>query len=205
MIPRTIHVVWIGDESLRPEKAIGSWREKNPRWNVVLYGNRDLESRKWRHARWMEHYWNKGWLCGAADVMRWQLLEEQGGFAIDADAPCLRPLEDWLFEGPFACWENERIRPGMVNNGFVAAPPNDPLIQGINSSLEEEELSDLPPWRMTGPLRMTAAWKAVGQHWTIWPSHFFMPSHFAGARYTGNSWVFAEQKWGSTVGYEGIE
>lgn len=205
MIPRLIHMVWVGDDSKCPHGIVQGWREKNPRWNVLLWRNEDLKVKAWRHQRWIEHFW--GWeMCGVADAMRWQILEEQGGFAIDADAPCLRPLDDWLFEADaFACWENERIRPGLINNGFVACKPNDPLVQGINQHLEAVEIPEKQrAWQTTGPALLTAAWQAWGRHWTIWPSHLFLPSHFGGERYTGNGPVYADQKWGSTVGYEGL-
>lgn len=201
---RLIHTVWVGDNDKCPEAMIESWREKNPGWHVWVWRNEDLKARVWRNQHWIEHFWQMGELCGVADVMRWEILQELGGFAVDADAPCLRPLEDWLFSvDAFACWENERTRPGLINNGFVYAQFGDPLIAAINDSLADE----VPPqglraWQTTGPVRLTAAWKAYGKHWTIWPSHLFLPKHLTGEEYAGNGPVFASQKWGSTFGYE---
>lgn len=206
-IPDLIHIVWVGDNSKAPEKAIASWREKNPGWQVMVWRNEDLNSRDWKAQKWIAHFGPMGELCGVADVMRWEILEQMGGFAVDADAPCLRPLDDWLFDvTAFACWENERARPGLLNNGFVACAPGDPVVRQINQDLALET----PPWgkrawQTTGPVRLTATWQLLGQAWTVWPSHLFMPSHFSGARFTGNGPVYAAQKWGSTVGYEGIE
>lgn len=206
MIPRHLHVVWVGDDAKCPWGMIETWREKNPNWGMTIWRNRDLETRAWRHRKWIAHFW--GWeFCGVADVMRWQVLEEQGGFAIDADAPCLRTLDSWLFDvDAFACWENERLRPGLINNGFVACKPNDPLVKGINDYLDvTEPPKDMRAWQTTGPALLTGAWQSLGRHWTIWPSHLFLPGHFAGERYTGNGPVYAEQRWGSTVGYEGLD
>ena len=202
MIPRLLHVVWVGDNSKCPEETIETWRAMNPHWRVMVWRNEDLSKGHWVNRRWIEHFWD--WeLCGVADVMRWQILEDMGGFAVDADAPCLRPLEDWIFDvSAFACWENERARPGLLNNGFVACEPGDPLVTAINATLEQWEPPEgLRAWQTTGPTMLTKAWQRAGEHWTIWPSHLFLPRHFSGPRYTGNGPVFAEQKWGSTVGY----
>ncbi|MBV8662591.1 MAG: glycosyltransferase family 2 protein, partial [Hyphomicrobiales bacterium] len=37
-IVRTIHVVWIGDETRRPDNCIDTWRDQNPDWRVVVWG-----------------------------------------------------------------------------------------------------------------------------------------------------------------------
>lgn len=206
MIPRLIHTVWVGDNSRAPEKTIETWRAMNPNWHVMVWRNEDLAKGAWRNRRWIEHWWPLGELCGVADVMRWQILEDMGGFAVDADAPCLRPLDEWIFDvTAFACWENEIARPGLINNGFVACEPGDPLVTAINRDLEDETPPEgLRAWQTTGPVRLTTTWQTHGDAWTIWPSHLFLPRHFSGPAYTGRGPVYAEQKWGSTVGYEGL-
>ena len=51
-------------------------------------------------------------LNGVADIMRYEILFNEGGIALDADSLCLRPLEDWVLEpAAFAAWEHEHIRP----------------------------------------------------------------------------------------------
>ncbi|MFA6134718.1 MAG: glycosyltransferase [Phycisphaerae bacterium] len=206
MIPRLIHTVWVGDNSKAPEKTIETWRAMNPNWHVMVWRNEDLAKGAWRNRHWIEHWWPLGEMCGVADVMRWQILEDMGGFAVDADAPCLRPLDEWIFDvTACACWENEIARPGLINNGFVACEAGDPLVTAINRDLEAEVPPEgLRAWQTTGPVRLTATWQLHGDAWTIWPSHLFLPRHFSGHAYTGRGPVYAEQKWGSTVGYEGL-
>ena len=66
---------------------------------------------------------------GVADMMRWEILDQHGGFAVDADSICIRPLEDWLFEPRiFACWENEIARPGLASalRNLMTRPPPRP-------------------------------------------------------------------------------
>jgi len=43
--------------------------------------------------------------------MRYEILFNEGGIALDADSLCLRPLEDWLLEpAAFAAWRTGRIK-----------------------------------------------------------------------------------------------
>ena len=56
--------------------------------------------------------------------MRYEILFNEGGIALDADSLCLRPLEDWLLEpAAFAAWEHEHIRQGLITVGAMRAEP----------------------------------------------------------------------------------
>jgi len=61
-------------------------------------------------------------LNGVADIMRYEILFNEGGIALDADSLCLRPLEDWVLEpAAFAAWEHEHIRPGLIAAAALVA------------------------------------------------------------------------------------
>ena len=98
-----IHIVWIGDESKRPDDCIDTWRKFH---EVRVWGNDDLKNRSWFNAKHMMEFTRRE-LCGVADMMRYEILYEEGGIAVDADSICERKLEDWMFETPIAAWENE--------------------------------------------------------------------------------------------------
>ena len=101
MVPKLIHIVWVGDQP-EPEE-IKSWHKLNPEYEVQVWGNDSLK-RGWRLAEHMAHYWENQ-KAGVADCMRWEILYEFGGIAMDADSECVRPLEDWLLQPDvFACW-----------------------------------------------------------------------------------------------------
>jgi len=199
-IIRTIHIVWIGDENKRPDKWIDSWRQKNPAWTVRVWGNQELTSLEWENHKHISEMLNRAEWPGVADMMRWEILYKYGGFAVDADSICIRPLEDWLFEAEvFACWENEIIIPGLIANGYVYSHPGNPLIREIIDDIyEQPSMSDTAP-AMTGPLRLTRAFRRLRySDLTIYPSHFFIPSHYRGLSYNGSGPVFARQFWLST-------
>ncbi|HEU6455594.1 MAG TPA: glycosyltransferase [Roseateles sp.] len=202
MIPRTLHVIWVGDESKRPDNCIATWRDLNPDWTVRVWGNDDLASYGWVNAAHMRDM-SKRELNGVADLMRWEILYHEGGFVVDADSICRRPLEPWLFEGEAcACWENELIRPGLIAAGYVASKPENPFFGQMILDLQKEpSVVDRMAWQSVGPLYLTEQVRAQRYSGlTVWPSHFFIPRHFTGHEYTGGGPVFAAQEWGSTLG-----
>ena len=205
MIPRTLHVIWVGDESKRPDNCIATWRRHNPDWELRLWGNEELASYGWVNAAHMREMAQRE-LNGVADLMRWEILYNEGGFVVDADSICKRPLEPWLFEGEaMACWENELARPGLIAAGYVASVPDNPFFGQMILDLQKEPtVVDRMAWQSVGPLFLTECHRQYQYSGlTIWPSHFFIPRHFTGTAYTGGGQVFADQAWGSTLqGYD---
>jgi len=200
MIPKIIHIVWIGDDSKRPDEFIRSWPEMNPDYEVVLWGNADLENREWYTKRVIDQ-WLQRELCGAADVMRWEILYRYGGIAVDADSICVRPLEDWLLEPDiFAVWENEIARPGLICTGALGSIKRHPLLATIiQEIMDDPDLMSKRAWEKVGPGRITdVVRKHAYSSLTVYPSHFFIPTHFTGVQFHGTSHVFARQAWAST-------
>ena len=200
MIPRIFHFVWIGDESKRPDQYIDTWRRHNPDVAVKIWGNDELRERPWINAAHMRDYATRE-LAGVADLMRWEILLDEGGIALDADSVCLQRLPDWLFECEmFAAWENELARPGLVATGAVGSMPGNPFIARLVEDLRNTpSLAGRMAWQATGPLCLTEAHRR--HHYanlTLLPSHFFLPRHYAGTVYAGGGPVYADQCWDST-------
>jgi mannosyltransferase OCH1-like enzyme len=199
-ITADLHFVWVGDESKRPDKAIDSWRRHNPSFNIRVWGNDDLKS-GWMLSKLMRHYWHRE-LCGVADCMRWEILYRYGGIALDADSEAVSPIPDWVLEPDiWCCWESEVLRPGLLANGAMGSVPGHPLIGQIIEDLSKSDPGELQAWQHTGPVRLTTTWmEHQFRDLTIWPSHLFLPDHFAGLPYSGRGPVIATQGWHSTRG-----
>jgi glycosyltransferase involved in cell wall biosynthesis/mannosyltransferase OCH1-like enzyme len=198
-IYRTIHIVWIGDEAKRPDNCIETWRQMNPGWSVRVWGNHELQFGTWANLAHMRKMLTRE-LCGVADMMRWEILEKHGGFAVDADSVCIRPLPDWLFEPEvFAAWENEITRPGLIANCFVYSQPGNALIQKVIKDIQDlPDVTGKLAWQLTGPQRLTDTVRAMAYSGiTVYPSHYFMPEHFTGMKYGGSGPIFAKQLWGT--------
>ena len=200
MIPKTLHFIWVGDESRRPDNCISTWVKHHPNWTIKVWGNEDLASVGWVNAKHMRDMATRE-LNGVADMMRWEILYNEGGIVIDADSVCIRPLEDWMLEaGAFACWENEIARPQLIAAGYVGSMPENPFFGQIVLDVQDKPtVIDKMAWETVGPLALTQAYfKYKYSDLTIFPSHFFIPEHFTGLRYEGSGPVFAQQEWGST-------
>ena len=131
-IPKILHAIWVGDESRRPDRWIQTWRMMHPTWAFKVWGNADYEARAWKSKRQMEIFRALKHWEGVADLMRYEILHEQGGVYVDADSACVRPLDDWLLDTRmFAIWESERHRPGLVANGFIGSIPGHPALEAI--------------------------------------------------------------------------
>ena len=65
------------------------------------------------------------------------------------------------------------------------------------------QLLDLPAWVCVGPLFLTTMARGYDAlH--VYPSRAFIPRHYSGAMAPGDFPVFAQQYWGSTVGYDAM-
>ena len=204
-IPKIIHIVWVGDERKRSDNCIQTWRAHHPDWEVKIWGNTSLKENAWVNAKHMQAMWSRE-LNGVADMMRWEILYREGGFAVDADSICLRPLNtEWLKLEAFACWENEQVRPGLIAAGYFAARPKNPFVGQIILDINNAPtVTHMLAWKTVGPQRLTDTYNQHAYRGlTIFPSHTFIPEHFTGVRYTGDDLIYATQEWATTKrGYD---
>lgn len=202
-IPNAIHVVWVGDPCKKPAELINSWRVLNPKCIVRVWDNDDYFSRKWLNAELLNYFWKQKRYESMADIMRYEILFFEGGFAVDADSLCLKTLPSFMFElNGFTCYENEKVAPGLLSNGYLAAQSNSPLLSNILSSiLNDKRVKSLPGWITLGPGRLTSAYRSTRPAgFTIFPSHYFIPEHYSGRKYMGSDDnVYARQYWASTT------
>jgi len=200
MIPKVLHIIWIGDETLRPDNCIETWRSLNPTWQVVIWGNDSLRDKSWINGRHMSEMSERE-LNGVADMMRWEILYEQGGVVVDADSICIRSLDDHLLDcDAFACWESEMARPGLIAAGYFGSKPKNSFLGQIILDIHHEDtVINRMAWETVGPLRLTESFRKYRyHHLRIYPSHYFIPEHFSGVSYDGPGPVYAHQLWGST-------
>ena len=198
MIPKIIHQIWVGDQSKRPDQFIKTWQELNPTWEHRLWTEENMPE------SWIKpHFDACPSLAGKADILRYQLLHMHGGFFIDADAECIRPLDDDLTDNEaFCCWENEQIRAGLMSNGYLASIPKNPFLWEMLNAIGQRTDMNYHPmqtWTITGPLLLTNVVHAMRyERMKVYPSHYFIPKHYTGLEYTGDGKIYAKQYWGTT-------
>lgn len=200
MIPPLLHFVWVGDDRLRPDDCIRTWVAHHPDWTVKLWGMDDLRERSWVNARHLRELAAAGRWAAVADLMRWEILYEEGGVSVEADTVCLRPLEAaWMEEHAFAAWEHEHARPGVLGTVVVGARPGHPLIGQVILDLQATAtLPEALERDLAGRQRLTDTWKAhAASDLAVLPSHCFSPAHYSGAGYTGAGRVYCDHRWGT--------
>jgi mannosyltransferase OCH1-like enzyme len=211
-ISKTLHFIWIGDETRCPNNCIETWRDHHPGWDIRIWGNEELHDYPWINKSHMQAVNETGQLCGVADLMRWEILTNEGGVAIDADSVCLSPLPDWLLDCElFACWENEINRLGLISNGLVGCRPNNLVLNKLIDDLHQQKniatrfiwyrlkRKRKSAWRTTGPQPFSRT--LLGMQYTnatILPSHFSIPIHTTGLVYRGGGPVVCSQLFSGT-------
>ena len=202
-IPRVIHIVWVGDQSKIPAELIKSWYIMNPSLKIRIWNNQDFYTRQWFNHDLLHYFWNHKKYESVADLMRYEILYTEGGFAVDADTLCVKSLPSYMFElASFTCFENELAAPGLLSNGYLATHPNSTLLRSIIISIaNDKRVKTWPGWIILGPGRLTSVYRVTKlSGLTIFPSYYFIPEHYSGAKYLGDSSnVYARQFWGTTL------
>ena len=52
MIPKKLHIIWVGDESKRPDNCIQTWIDKNPAWTVRADSKVKCNTLGFNESRW---------------------------------------------------------------------------------------------------------------------------------------------------------
>ena len=92
-IPKIIGHIWIGHLQA-PQDWMKTWREYHPTWEYRLYDNEFLFSRRWKNQELINAFYARKEYAGVSDLMRYEILEEVGGFIPEADSICLRPTDE---------------------------------------------------------------------------------------------------------------
>jgi glycosyltransferase involved in cell wall biosynthesis len=181
-----------------------TWKEKHPDFEYILWTERELTQRGFQTQCQEPLNWMKE-INGQADILRWEILYQYGGYFVDADSICIEPF-DFVFENAtgFATFENENIRLGLVATGTMGFVPGHPLcydiIQWMRSSEEAKRLiHETRAWYSVGPGLLTRMLE-TGKYkdFTVFPSYMFLPNHFTGLKYNGHKKVYGYQEWGTS-------
>ena len=196
-IPKKIHQLWIGSKK-PPLDWMHTWKIKNPDYEYILWNEEKIEKENFHNQSLIDKMPE---LNGKTDIMRYEILYKYGGFFIDADSECLRPLNDELRNYEFlSCYENEKIRGGVVSCAILGCASNNQLMENCISNLEELNLPISPAWWYVGPIFLTyVIHKYKYKNINILPSYTFIPFHYSGMKYSGEFLPFADQKWATTL------
>lgn len=202
MVPRKMGHIWIGPHPM-PEQWMKTWQLAHPDWSYRVYDNDYLCGRRFRNQAQINEYFRRGKYAGVSDLMRYEILFEEGGFIAEADSICLHPVDELLTEArAYTVYEFPEGRTGMMSP-FLASEPGNPVIGRVIDRLSQLDPGDMgSPWTTTGNgflRRFFLANKALKSAVTIFPSHYFIPEHYKGEVYTGSDKIYARQMWATTL------
>ncbi|NDD58241.1 MAG: hypothetical protein EBZ47_03180 [Chlamydiae bacterium] len=147
-IPRTVHFIWLGPRAFPPKSVenIRTWIGKNPGWKFVFW----TDQKRAAPCCGMEVRYVKDFVfshLGArydqsenwgerSDILRYEILFQEGGVYADHDANCLQPFDSLhssydLFcclETPHTPFAGQNITCG---NGVIGSKPNHPTIAKV--------------------------------------------------------------------------
>lgn len=147
-IPHVVHFIWLGPRPFPPESVenIRSWIAQNPDWTFKFWTDRDRPPpcngmEKKRVQDFSFHYLGD---CFAqsqnygeqSDVLRYEILFQEGGVYADHDANCLQPFESLHssydlycgLEPPHVPFAGHNVTAG---NGVIASRSNHPVIEKV--------------------------------------------------------------------------
>lgn len=200
MIPRILHHIWVGPKP-PPLHWMSTWPRHHPKWRYITWNNETVFRRPWRNQRLVNSYRDQEEWRGVADVIRYEILHEMGGFMPGADSECLQPVDDLVKEPgitAYAVYENEEAAPGLITPVY-AAKPGAAFLEAMIRKVSEASAGE--PWKCVGNLLMQSTYEA--RKWPdvkVWPSWTFNPDHYSGVVHRGPEKPYARQHWGSTKG-----
>ena len=126
----------------------------------------------------------KGSYAAFANLFRYKLLAEQGGWWVDTDVYCLRAFR---FDAPYVL-VSEPGKPGLLHNGIIKAPPGSPLMQRMVQLASAADTKTMR-WGTTGSKLLTTVvnrdFPALKAY--VVPAQVFCPVHWASVHKTRNA------------------
>jgi hypothetical protein len=101
VIPRLIHQTWRGRDKSQPlpgwvQSSVDSWKRVNPGYTHKMHDDDDIERRVTTlHPELLPAYAQMKPIQ-RADLFRYMVLYDEGGYYADCDVDCTRPVDDWV-------------------------------------------------------------------------------------------------------------
>ena len=148
--PKIIHQTWKTKEI--PEKFrwdFDSWHDFHPDWQFYFWDDADLDDFvRMEHPHLLELYLGYTHRINQVMMARYLILKKFGGYFVDIDLECLKPIEPILekfslmvgYEPPIHAEHPAAVRRKLsqiISTSFIASPPEHPLFDYIISRLPD--------------------------------------------------------------------
>lgn len=193
-IPKILHQIWIGDQSIAPRSLMDTWKMEG--WEYKLWTEKEIDALNLKNRRLYDYFMQKKCYYGASDVVRLEVLERFGGVYIDADTERLQPIEP-LVEGAtfMSVWSNTE---GRIANGVIGAVPNHKIITEYRDAMGKARVVE-PVWSTIGGTLFTEMIFAHQDEYTkLHPPRTAYPIDSKGRMNTARHKIYMKHYWGST-------
>lgn len=201
MIPLILHQIWIGDQLKMPVDWMNTWVEKNPKIDVWVWTEKEIDLMGLKNRKLYDEYYSKGEYHGASDVARIEILEKYGGIYMDADSICKEPIEneEFMQSDFFVAYEHQN-HPGRIANGVIGSVAGHQILKEYIKRIGDAK-KIRPIWNTIGGTMLTKIIEDYGKEKiTILPACSFYPVNHNGQVAPIVGKVYAEQLWGTTKG-----
>ena len=114
MIPKVIHYIWLGGNPLPKiaEKCIESWKKYCPDYEIKRWDESNLDLDKYSFAK---DAYNARKFAFASDVLRTDILFNEGGIYLDIDVEIIKPIDNLLDKAEciFGFETSNLLNPGL--------------------------------------------------------------------------------------------
>lgn len=153
-IPRTIHFIWLGPRAFPPNSVenVRTWIERNPTWKVKFWTDRKREP----PCAGMEvaqisdfsftllercYHESENW-GEKSDILRFEILMQEGGVYVDHDANCLKSFDGMHRGYDFYCCLETPHEPFVgrsitCGNGVIGAKKGHPTLAKVLTLIAE--------------------------------------------------------------------
>ena len=154
-IPKKIHQIWLGGNLPNNRKEWAkTWQKYHPDWEYKLWTEEDLVDFKMVNQELFDALPQLG---AKADVLRYEILNQQGGLYVDMDFECLHTLDvlHHCYDFFIGIEDGGSL---YLANGLIGTVPGHPILKDIIGRINRLLPKAYPTSRiitLTGPIRIT--------------------------------------------------
>lgn len=177
-IPLKFHLIWLG--STPPERYYTlekQLRTLHPNFEIKLWTDYDVTQIKMINRDAYDSATNYG---EKSDILRYEILDQEGGVYLDGDFLVVKPLTDFFYATNFFAGLAYNPHSIELYNGFIGSEPGHPIIKLCISEIGKDRSRNDPDAIIdrTGPYHFTRCFlKGAGLSGTVvpFPVPFFYP------------------------------
>lgn len=207
MIPKRIYYVWLGKKSLPTEVQVNieSWKATNPDYSIIEINESNFNINKYT---FVKEAYEQGQWAFASDVIRLDIIYNNGGFYFDTDVRLLKSIEPLRYKD--SVWGLETV--DNVNSGLIIGACKGNIdLKNLLSIYKKKhfKITDMQKLITTGiiseyfksqGLKPKNSLQILPNGAYIYPSDYFAPKHWWGGGHITYRTIAIQEyrkEWGS--------